>query len=217
MGTVLYAKLAAWIFSVMVAMVPPEKVAEAPKHHGFAVIETPEEAEARMRVIASDIAAVAANPKAPQLFVGEDAVAKTALMLTVISYFESMWSAQIDKGNQRGDAGRSVCLMQIQVGQGTVRVGKNSWDAFQLLAERRRCLRAGLELLNRSFWACKGDIAQQLTAYATGRCGKGRKYTLLRQRSFEKRWAMHPWKTFEFEEKPLDLTGFQLMRNPAAP
>jgi hypothetical protein len=85
----------------------------------------------------------------------------------------------IDRGVQRGDHGRSVCLMQINVGAGRVQSSDPvvaSWRAGDLLADRRKCFTAGLDAARWSIGLCRsaglrgGD---QLAAYVSGRCTAG--------------------------------------------
>jgi hypothetical protein len=85
----------------------------------------------------------------------------------------------IDRGVKRGDHGRSVCLMQINVGAGRVQSAHpvvSSWRAGDLLADRRKCFAAGLDAARWSVNLCRGAGLQggdQLSAYVSGRCTVG--------------------------------------------
>ena len=85
----------------------------------------------------------------------------------------------IDRGQTRGDHGRSVCLMQINVGAGRVQSADPviaTWRAGDLLADRRKCFAAGLDAARWSVKLCRGAglrDGDQLSAYVSGRCTAG--------------------------------------------
>ena len=85
----------------------------------------------------------------------------------------------VDTGKLRGDHGRSVCLMQINVGTGRVASADPevaTWRAADLLADRAKCFRAGLEAARWSMRACGAAGlrgADTLAAYVSGRCQPG--------------------------------------------
>jgi hypothetical protein len=86
------------------------------------------------------------------------------------------WEVDYGVGPGRGDGGRSWCLMQIHAGKG--RVASNdpeihSWTGADLVADRTKCLRAGLDAMRRSILMCRGaglERADYLSAYIAGRC-----------------------------------------------
>jgi hypothetical protein len=88
-------------------------------------------------------------------------------MLSVASY-ESSYRKTVDDGRGRGDHGRSYCLMQIRVGNGTTPEG---WSGAELVEDRQRCFRSALHFLRGSFGIChRLPIDDRLSAYATGHC-----------------------------------------------
>jgi hypothetical protein len=130
--------------------------------------EAPEDATARYESIARDAAAVAFDPSEAPLFFGPDGRTQTALFMLSIASFESSYLRTVDQGAGRGDRGRSYCLMQIRVGEGTTREG---WTGRQLVTDRKLCFRAALHILHGSFNVCRNlPEDDRMSAYATGRC-----------------------------------------------
>lgn len=151
--------LVAYLVTAMSSWVPLH--AHAPK-------EAPEDVQARYQQIAEDVAAVAFDDAERPLFDGPDGRVQTALMMLSVASLESAYRKSVDDGAFRGDHGRSFCLMQIRVGQGTTREG---WTGPELVENRQRCFRAGLHILRGSFAACHNlPFDDRLSAYATGRC-----------------------------------------------
>lgn len=161
---------------------------------------TPERV-AYLAEVAADALAVAYDPTEAPLFDGPHGRARTAALLLSVASFESGFSRDVDRGQRRGDAGRSWCLMQFNLGAhgrvaldgDGVRFGEGGWSGADLVAERPRCFRAGLHLLRMSLRTC-GD----LTLYTSGRClrGGGRESThrLERARAL---WGAEPAGTEE--------------------
>jgi hypothetical protein len=130
--------------------------------------ESPEETMTRYEGIAHDVAAVAFDEGEEPLFPGRDARVQTALFMLSIASFESAYRKDVDQGLGRGDHGRSYCLMQIRVGEGTTREG---WTGRQLVTDRKMCFRSALHILHGSFNVCRHlPIEDRMSAYATGRC-----------------------------------------------
>jgi len=150
-----------WILSAMVAWVPPA---------------TSEDLD-RYRRIAADIDTVTTDPQETPAFDGPDGRARTALLLASTAYDESLFRADVDDGRARGDHGRSVCVMQVWVERRT----REGWTREDLVADRRKCVRAALHILLASLaWCHALDGGDRLGGYTHGRCvtpnriGRGR-------------------------------------------
>jgi len=173
----------AWIIAFLAAKAPPGQ----PQYGGL--METPRETETRYESIAQDLAEVVASE--PSFFAGEQGLARTASVMLSAAFFESGFSAKVDKGLLRGDSGRSVCLMQINVGSGRTQpwntVTKKwatpkddpkdvelGWTAAELIADRKKCFIAAHRLMRGSIGACsKYGALEGLRAYASGSCEGG--------------------------------------------
>jgi len=130
--------------------------------------ESAADAQARYESIARDVAAVVLDSGEEPLFGGPGGRAQTALLMLSVASYESSYRKEVDDGRGRGDRGRSYCLMQIHVGNGTTPEG---WSGAELVEDRQRCFRAALHFLRGSFGIChRLPIDDRLSAYATGRC-----------------------------------------------
>ena len=151
--------LVSYLVAAMLAWVPL---------HAHAPLESSEQVAQRYAVIARDAATVALDDHEASLFDGPVGRAETALLMLSVASYESSFSAKVDDGTRRGDHGRSFCLMQIRIGQGETHEG---WSGPQLIADRKRCFRAALHILQTSFAVCRRlRVDDRLSAYATGRC-----------------------------------------------
>lgn len=157
--------MTAWIFSLLVYLAAPEKMAALPAFPGWA--ETAEQRTARYQAIARDIAAVTKNP--------HDAAA-----LVAVSYMESAWAPDVDKGpcyrptpkSPRCDGGASVSAYQIRIGSGTTVEG---WTKDDLQQDRLKATMVALRMIRQSVAACsKYGPDALLAAYTSGSCGSGR-------------------------------------------
>jgi hypothetical protein len=136
----------------------------------FAWAPARESERARYTEIATDLAAVTFDEAEAPLFSGESGRAETALLLASIAAHESTFRKEVDDGRVRGDSGRSWCFMQLHVGGGKTFDG---WTGQDLVADRRKCFRAGLHIARWSFHSCTGvPLIEKLSAYASGSCGK---------------------------------------------
>jgi hypothetical protein len=136
----------------------------------FAWAPARESERARYTEIASDLAAVTFDEEETPLFAGESGRAETALLLASIAAHESTFRKDVDDGRVRGDSGRSWCFMQLHIGGGKTVDG---WTGQDLIADRRKCFRAGLHIARWSFHTCTGiPLGEKLSAYASGSCGK---------------------------------------------
>jgi len=176
-----------WLVTVIAAWVPPgRKIEMFPEAK-----ETKQEALDRYKSIAEDLVAVAFDPEEKPLFRGSDwsARSKTALLLASVALKESGYRKDVDFGlgkMGRGDQGRSVCLLQLNVGTGKVPLPgvPGTWGAEDLLADRKKCFRAGLGMIRRSMSACRGSILKSLAGYTSGSCEKGQQSSENRVRAY---------------------------------
>lgn len=180
--------LAAWLFTIMVATVPPggwRATAQAR--------ETAEQSRARYRAIAEAIAEVSLDPKEKPLFDGADGRARTAALLLAISLHESHWRRDVDLGLGRygpRSGRRYHCLMQIAIDRGKTPEG---WSAADLIRDRERCLRAALHILQRGRRYCdEAGPRAFLNHYASGYCDRGRKHVARRWKSYHRFLREHP-------------------------
>jgi hypothetical protein len=128
----------------------------------------------RLRSIATDaVEAVEATDPLP----GMSREATLRLLLATAIVESAGLLPEVDRGAHRGDRGRSVCLMQINVGGGRVQSADPTiagWRAGDLLADRVKCFRAGLDAARWSMNVCAGlRGGDRLSAYVSGRCVTG--------------------------------------------
>lgn len=170
--------LVTYLVAAMIAWVPVKAQAESP-----------EDTMARYESIARAAASVAFDPSEEPLFVGPDARIQTALFMLSIASFESSYQRTVDLGAGRGDHGRSYCLMQIRVGDGTTHEG---WTGRQLVTDRTLCFRAALHILHGSFNVCRNlPVEDRMSAYATGRCIENAEISRSRVGRARRWWAHH--------------------------
>jgi hypothetical protein len=170
--------LVAWVLSALIALSPYRVGDKRPvSMFRYGADATADDYNARMTSIAEDAVAVVRDA-AP--LPGLSKAASLRLMLSV-AFFESGFARDVDFGTGkfgRGDFGRSWCLMQIQVGKGTVGDlvrtmpdDMKGWTGDDLVKDRRKCFRAGFEMLRRSIASCSTlKPSSRLSAYATGKC-----------------------------------------------
>ena len=121
----------------------------------------------RYESIAHDIATVALDGTEEPVFAGDRGREKTALLMAAIASFESGYRADVDDGRTTGDHGQSFCVMQVRV------LGKTGegWTGKDLIADRQKCLRAGLHRMRISFTWCKDHaVDDRLAGYTVGTC-----------------------------------------------
>lgn len=160
--------LAAYLLGIMLAWSPPETAAARVTHREAQ--ETAEDRTARYEGIAQALADVAEDPDEKPLYGGELGRARTAVTLLAVSWMESGWRRDVDLGVGKLARGEGVdsCLVQIRVGGGLTAEG---WSHADLTGDRRRCFRAGLHLMRRSYSACRTEAPEHLlAAYASGSC-----------------------------------------------
>ena len=96
-----------WILTAMVTWAPPKSDTDLERY----------------KAIASDIERVAYDADEAPALLGSEGRARTALLLASTAYDESYFRADVDRGEARGDGGRSVCVMQVWVEGGRRRGG----------------------------------------------------------------------------------------------
>lgn len=169
----------AWLVATMAAFAPPERASVERGMPGWS--ETKAQREERYGGIAEAIARVVSDPDEKPVFGGEKGRARTAALLAAIAWHESGFARDVDIGpcyrgrandGARCDHGRAACLMQIHVNpDGRTLEG---WTKEELFADRTKCFRAGLHLLQKSFASCKANPPKhRLAAFASGRCSAG--------------------------------------------
>jgi hypothetical protein len=151
--------------------------------------EPKEETATRYDSIAHDAITVAYDESEAPLFPGPNGRAQTALLMLSVASLESSYKRTVDDGTRKGDHGRSVCLMQIRVGDG---VTGDGWSSFDLVTDRTKCFRAGLHILRGSFAAChRLPLTDRMSAYATGHCAEGEEKGRLRVVRALDWWGTH--------------------------
>lgn len=176
-----------WLFGLMIVAAPPNRPQFEP-----AAIESVAQAQERYQGIAQAVAQVAFDPS--ETPIPGTSRSYTAALLLSIAYHESSFRRDVDLGIGRmklaksgwNDFGRSWCMMQVNLGtkqipdtrpghEGSWREESSSqtsegWWGSELLADREKCFRAGLHILQRT-WGCRGGIqADSLSKYAGGEC-----------------------------------------------
>lgn len=174
--------LAQWIFSVLIVIAPPEKLAPAVQG------ETVEQMTARYRTTAIDMAAVI-DDRGP-LFKGSDGAFKTAATMVSIMKFESELANDVAVGKRRGDRGKSWCYMQIMIDGKRNIWGDDemkSWTGQDLVDDWRKCFSVAHEILRYSLRSCSrlqnGDI---LSGYTAGVC-------MSNEKKARHRWNYAQW------------------------
>jgi hypothetical protein len=140
-----------WILTAMVTWAPPKSDTDLERY----------------KAIASDIERVAYDADEAPALLGSEGRARTALLLASTAYDESYFRADVDRGEARGDGGRSVCVMQVWV-EGRTQEG---WTADDLIQDRTKCVRAALHILRGSLAWCRAlHGGDRLGGYTHGKC-----------------------------------------------
>ncbi len=168
----------AWLVATMAAFAPTERASVERGMPGWT--ETKAQREERYVAIAKAIVEVASDPDEKPVFGGATGRARTAALLAAIAWHESGFARDVDIGpcyrgrandGARCDHGRAACIMQIHTREGQTLEG---YSKEELFADRVKCVRAGLHLVQKSFAACKGNPPKhRLAAFASGRCSAG--------------------------------------------
>jgi len=156
-----------WMVAILCLLAPPGR-ARSWDHSE----ETVAEGYARYWDLASDYEEVLSALPPSELAFGSKK--RTAAYLLAIGWYESGFSRNADLGigaRSRGDGGRSVCHLQVNLGRGHTPEG---WSAADVLADRTKCIRRGLAILKASLGACASSpVGDRLAVYASGACGRG--------------------------------------------
>lgn len=172
------SRVASWIYDASLEWIPLAPV------NGW---ESRQEANVRRLAIATDIASVAFDPSESPLFAsGNDHAsrANTALFLASIARFESGFDVRVDSGHCEAlpggikagwcDNGNAHSMWQHNIGNGKTIDG---WTKSDLIADRRKAIRASLHALQRSVKTCGKTYggADAFSVYAQGFCGASEK------------------------------------------
>ena len=167
-------------------------LSKAPLDRPQPIPESPEAGMAQYEQIAADVETVIRSEK--PLYKGPDGKLRTTMVVLSTMLYESNFRYDVDYGigpSGKGDNGRSVCMMQINLGQGrsiswnvvhdraamptdpTYEI-ERGWTAKELLADRQKCIRTGLRYIRMSFASCHHMPEQDwLRAYVSGACVYG--------------------------------------------
>lgn len=178
------------ILVLMATLSPPGR-----KHYEPEAEETIEQANVRYAEIAQAAYDVSYDPEEKPLMGSRE---YTLAMLLAVSWHESGWRKDVDTGLGRArlsrkgwnDRGKSWCLCQVMLGKkgdDSAALTAEGWSGKELLADRRKCFRAGLHIIQKTGCARGPGF---LNAYASGSCDKGLELSRPRmhtaQRIFEK-------------------------------
>lgn len=171
------ARVAGWVYDASIEWIPLAPVG------GW---ETRSEADVRRLAIATDVAAVAFDQiEVPLFSSGSDYAsrANTALFLASIARYESGYDVRVDTGHCEAfpggikagwcDNGNAHSLWQHNIGNGKTLDG---WTKIDLIADRRKAVRAALHALQHSAKTCASySGADAFSVYAQGFCGVSEK------------------------------------------
>jgi hypothetical protein len=156
----------------------------------------------RYEAIARDIASVAFDPDERPLFAGtteSSRRARTALLLDAVASFESFYREDVDNGTKRGALGE-VCVLQVLTPSPRTRIvltadtyrysedASEGWSREDMVADRKKCVRAALHKMRESFRAC-----HNLSLYTAGICNADEKAAKNRAWRAEAWWKHHPF------------------------
>jgi hypothetical protein len=157
--------LATWLLGIMVASVAPGR-ARFPKE----AVESEADGRVRYAALARGLADVTLDSAEQPLFDGPNGRARTAALLLALSYHESAWRRDVDLGLGGQAHPRYFCVMQVAVRDRT----PEGWTGADLVAERERCFRAALHILERSRGSCRDSGPDAwLRIYTSGHCHQG--------------------------------------------
>lgn len=157
------------IFALMLFVSPPEQFRTSEPD----AQETVEARASRYVSISNALAEVviASEASAP--------IFNSSIVLA-ITWHESGWNRDVDEGIKRGDHGRSWCLGQINIGDGSI----YGFDGPSLVADHYACLYVSHRIAHASLRACRKDgHANWLAQYASGSCKNGREASAIRMRT----------------------------------
>lgn len=196
----------AWLMAFMLSKAPVDR-----PHYIPEAKESAAEARTRYEQIATDIAEVLKTER--PLFKGKDGKIRTSSVILSVMFHESGFRRDVDLGLgklAKGDNGNSVCMMQLNIGKGktmkwnTVQDRaalpsdppsevQEGWTAKEILADRKKCIRAGLRVLRLSFGSCSSMPQKDwLRVYASGSCQGGAKESASRMGLAMRWYSAHP-------------------------
>ncbi len=148
--------------------------------------ETPQYVEARYTEIAQDVAEVVSEEEPLEVFADEQrgvAQAHTGLLLLAIASYESGgFRSDVDRHEKKGDAGHSVCILQVWLRSG------------EHVRSRHECIELGLARVRESLAACHSpDPGARLAVYASGKCSTGIAEAKRRWNRQQEWWQKAPW------------------------
>jgi hypothetical protein len=153
----------------------------------FMVAKAPTPDTDRYREIATDIAEVVTEQE--PVYGGRHARFRTAALVASIMWHESKFAVSVDQRLGRERRRSMVCMMQINVGHKRTREG---WSAQDLIQDRRKCVEAGLHIVQHSFEACRHlPESSRLRAYVSGSCSKGQSPSAARIRDADSWYFGH--------------------------
>jgi hypothetical protein len=162
-----------YLLAAMMAWVPP-RPSDVPRYH----------------TIAEDAVAVAFDENEQPAFEGAYSREKTALLLLSIASLESNFRADVDRGDVRGDHGRSWGLFQINIGTGRTVEG---WSGAELVNDRRKGFRVALRLVRYSLnWCRHLPEPDRLSGYTRGKCARD-VWSRARMGRADRWWKAHPF------------------------
>jgi hypothetical protein len=190
-----------WIFTIITSIIPPGRLAEQESFIPEAM-ESKAQVEERYNAWADAITnEVYVNNNT--LFGGAEGKKRTVALVLSIMYHESGFRRDVDNGAGRerlarsgwNDHGKSWCLMQLHLGKKAVQKSDGTWmedsaantdegyTGRELLADRSKCVKAGINVLRKSLAACKRLPSKDwLRAYASGTCDNGEQESQRRMR-----------------------------------
>jgi len=184
--TISVTSLHQWVVNRMVSWLPPGRSLVKDAR------ETPEVGKQRYEEIANALISVIYDPEEPPIFSGKYGRARTLALILSVAYFESGFRKDVDLGIgplARGDNGQSWCMMQVLLGRpgldGNTRTRillnghaykmtsdpNEGWGGNELVTDRMKCFRIGLNLIRKSFFSCTQiPIEDRLSVYGAGKC-----------------------------------------------
>ncbi|MEO8876305.1 MAG: hypothetical protein ABI461_12020 [Polyangiaceae bacterium] len=171
--------LSAWLLTAMVAFSPPQAQREG-------------EAAALVRYgdMAQDFARIALDEAEAPLFEGDSGRPQTALLMAAVASYESGYRSDVDVGTVKGDHGKALCIMQVQVYGKTA----ENYTRDEVMNDRQKCLKVALHRMRQSFTMCHSlKLVNRLAGYTVGSCKEEEKseWRVLRALNF---WKAHPFK-----------------------
>lgn len=173
----------AWILTALHFLLPYDASSARAVAYRFTPDATVDAHLVRMSSIAADaLDVVRSSEPLPGL-----SRESTLRLVLSVAYFESGFQKDVDFGLGKwgkGDGGKAFCLMQLETGgeNGTVPISDpviGAWTGKDLVTDRKKCFKAGLEAMRRSMRFCAtqkdGDErllrgSALLSAYTSGKC-----------------------------------------------